>query len=442
VGAAVLACAAPAMAQYPGRIDTNQSNGGVRLRATALLEYTGTLRHMTGSRLVPIAVWDGTEYQPGGLYLAQPAPLAVQGGTQYVLEHDGRLEGFYNIGSAAQIGGAWLGVGKFQAPPTETAKLEKPSTGDVYQVKYGNTSSNPNEPHFAHVPADDRTTDRTNDRAKDAPGTAEKDSGPTLHRRGAASSDGASGRVPQDSGRPTFGGDSENSTAPSPQTLYPGRPVLSYNTAKPKEKKQDALMGFPPGMKQAIAVSDASSIGTQSFGYTWANPEDAAKMKADLELAAERAIAASVPAPAPVPEEKSRTKTRRHGPAVRPVAPTAPVLEDEQFRVYGLTMGGGATLVLSAQTGLKDPRYGGKSVTIIAQPDFYGNPQILLTYVSSIDTPERTPRMELIGAVDTQGNGRGDLLFELRGQSYRRFAIYQVAGGQAARVFVTQPAIL
>lgn len=446
VGAVVLACAVPAMAQYPGRIQTGQSSGGTHLRATAIVEYTGTLEHMTASRLVPIVVWDGTEYQPGGLYLAQPAPLAVQGGTQYELERDGKPEGFFNISNASQIAGAWLGAGKYQAPVTETAQLKRPSASDVYQVKYGNTSSNPNEPHFAHVPADDRTTDRTDDRSKDAPGTAEKDSGPTLHRRGGSSSDTASNRVPLDPGRPTFASDSpDNQTASSRQSLYPGRPTLSYNTARPKEKKPDAMLGFPPGMKQTIAVSDANPISAQTFGYAWANPADAAKMQADLELVAERAIAASIPASAVASAEKSKAKTLKRGvrrPAARPVAPTAPVLEHEQFRVYGLTLGGGATLVLSAQTSLKDPQYGGKSVTIIAQPDFYGNPQILLTHVSSIDTPDMTPRMELIGAVDTQGNGRGDLLFELRGQSYRRFAIYQVAGGQATRVFITQPAIL
>jgi hypothetical protein len=51
-----------------------------------------------------------------------------------------------------------------------------------------------------------------------------------------------------------------------------------------------------------------------------------------------------------------------------------------------------------------------------------------------------TPRMRLVDAVDTEGNGRGNLLFELRGDTYRQFAIYRVGDGLATQVFATQPA--
>ncbi|HKO14541.1 MAG TPA: hypothetical protein VJV22_21415, partial [Acidobacteriaceae bacterium] len=91
------ALALPACAQYPGRIATTEPSGTTHLRATAVLEYTGDLSDLKANRLVPIVVWDGTQYQPGGLYLAQPAPLAVLTGTQYELESDGRSQGFFNV---------------------------------------------------------------------------------------------------------------------------------------------------------------------------------------------------------------------------------------------------------------------------------------------------------------------------------------------------------
>ena len=60
-------------------------------------------------------------------------------------------------------------------------------------------------------------------------------------------------------------------------------------------------------------------------------------------------------------------------PAAEP-APPAP-LEEEHFRVFELTYGSGATLVLSARAaGAADQR---KYVTLIAQPDFYGNLVVL-----------------------------------------------------------------
>lgn len=95
-------------------------------------------------------------------------------------------------------------------------------------------------------------------------------------------------------------------------------------------------------------------------------------------------------------------------------------------------------MVLSAHSASTPAKY----ITIVAQPDFYGKAQVLLKQVTSDDALDVTPRLNLIDAVDTQGNNRGDLVFELRGQTYRQFAIYRISGGTAARVFVTQATAL
>ena len=124
--AAVLAavCAAPALAQYLGHND-EQKQSGTHLRSTAILEYTGDLKDLKQSRLVPIAIWDGAQYQPGGLYLAQPAPLAVLSGTQYELQDSGKPEGFFNIRDAEDLAGLWIGVGSYEAPPPPKAKAPR-----------------------------------------------------------------------------------------------------------------------------------------------------------------------------------------------------------------------------------------------------------------------------------------------------------------------------
>jgi hypothetical protein len=75
----------------------------------------------------------------------------------------------------------------------------------------------------------------------------------------------------------------------------------------------------------------------------------------------------------------------------------------------------------------------------VAQPDFYGQPKVLLKQVASDNALDLTPRFRLVDAVDTEGDGRADLIFELRGQTYRQFAIYRIAGGTATQAFVTQP---
>jgi hypothetical protein len=48
-----------------------------------------------------------------------------------------------------------------------------------------------------------------------------------------------------------------------------------------------------------------------------------------------------------------------------------------------------------------------------------------------------SPRMRLIDAVDAMADNRGELLFELRGQTQRQFALYRVLRGEATRLFVS-----
>lgn len=471
-----LSSAIPLYGQYPGRIASTEPPGTTHLRATAVLEFTGDLKDLGANRLVPIAVWDGSHYQPGGLYLAQPAPLAVLGGTQYELESEGKSQGFFDVKDAENLSGAWIGVGHYQAPPAPKL-VSKANSGHAYQIK---DNSDPDKPHFAHRPPPDDTSTAS------AQSGSPETSGPTLHPRTNkedTASDSSPSQQEVDPDRPTFHRRATQS-ATNTMSVDPNRPHLSYTTPESQEKleKPDALFGIPPNMKQVAGVSDSNALDTESFAFSWSNPEDAQKMEDALQKVAEQAIgpvkpaepemtAASAPAAAssdaaqPQTAEQTRPSLQGGRPsleggrpsasAVAPASPAPPsqrarhrtkaaqvsekpqppVLEDIQFKVYSLSFGGGSTMVFSARAASDPVKY----VTIIAQPDFYGNAQVLLKQVASGDNLDATPRMRLIDAVDTQGDGRGDLIFELRGQTYRQFAIYRVSGGQATQVFVTQP---
>src|SRR5579875_3886369 len=139
----------PDYAQYVGQVKTSQNNQPT-LRAIAVLEYVGPFDHPTASRLVPIAVWDGSNYQPGGQYLAQPVPLTVQTGTQYILEQSGDHEGYFNVKAASNANGSWIAIGNYQKPaPPSYAKLEPTH---IAPIMFGDGNGTP---HFAHVPAGD-----------------------------------------------------------------------------------------------------------------------------------------------------------------------------------------------------------------------------------------------------------------------------------------------
>ncbi len=70
------------------------------MRAVAVLEWTGEVGKPSASRIIPISVFDGEKYQPGGLYLAKPEPLALEPGTDYVLQDAGVARGLFDINTA------------------------------------------------------------------------------------------------------------------------------------------------------------------------------------------------------------------------------------------------------------------------------------------------------------------------------------------------------
>jgi hypothetical protein len=45
--------------------------------------------------------------------------------------------------------------------------------------------------------------------------------------------------------------------------------------------------------------------------------------------------------------------------------------------------------------------------------------------------------MRLVDVVDAEASNRASLLFELRAQNSRQFALYRVIGAQAAQTFLT-----
>ena len=195
------------------------------------------------------------------------------------------------------------------------------------------------------------------------------------------------------------------------------------------------LMGMPPDMQQAVAVSDAKNRPDHPWTYSWANPDDEKKMKAAMEDLARKALGlpGSQPETASAPK-RTGTAARRTAKAAAPPAEPAP-LEDEQFRVFELTYGSGATMVLSAHT--QGPVEGRKFVTIVGQPDLYGNVLVLLKSVTDTAHLDETPRMRLVDAVDALADNRGELLFELRGAGARQFALYRIYRGTAEKLFVS-----
>lgn len=441
--------ALPVCAQYPGQISTTSKDTPI-LRAVAVFEWTGDQAHPKASRLVPVCVFDGQQLQDGGIYLARPQPLAVDPETEYQLKQNGKTIGLFDIQNDGQEQGSWVGYGTWKplpsAHPKPAAELARNDWGE-------GDDADSDRPilHRKHHP-DDQPSSGSGSSPSAGNAPAPDPDRPTLHRSDSSENTNAAGSGPApDPDRPTLHSSAssqasaDNSpklkkkkkqeddsyvqsmaalTDPDRPRLLRGKPTGDGLTVAP------SLMGLPPEMHQEIAVSDARNLPDHLWSYSWANPGDEAKMKAALEDIARTDLGLSTAPPA----APAHSSSRRHAKATAPPPPPAP-LYDEQFRVFELTYGSGATMVFSARTAGSGAQQ--KFVTLIAQPDLYGNVVVLLKNVTDAAHLDATPRMRLIDPVDALADNRGELLFELRGATQRQFALYRVLRGQISRLFVT-----
>ncbi len=481
MGACLLA-SVPVWAQYPGQV-TKDTKKSPELRAVAVLEWTGEAGKPRSCRIVPVSVLDQGQLQDGGVYLARPQPLALAGEVEYQLEQDGKTIGLFDIENTGQEQGAWVGYGRWKAPPApakpkdatpppvEDEDDDKPilhrkkhaddpqrapngtKTGDSGSGAGSSDSSGSGSGSASGAPApdSDRPVLKKKSTAGDAGVSTQASSQAPSSGQSSPSSQAPAGGAADDPGRPKLKADKKNKKEAEdighvdslPDVTDPDRPRLKRGKSEGSLLNiAPSLMGLPPDMQQAVAVSDAKDRPDHPWQFTWAHPEDEGKMKAALEDMARGALGLKTPPP-PAPKKtagaktgaaSAQAKTGRKSLKAVDVPPPVP-LTDEQFRVFELAYGSGATMVLTAHTDA--PKSQMKFVTIVAQPDLYGNLLVLLKSVTDGAHLDETPRMRLVDAVDALADNRGELLFELRGDTQRQFALYRVLRGQAEKLFVS-----
>jgi hypothetical protein len=222
---------------------------------------------------------------------------------------------------------------------------------------------------------------------------------------------------------------------PNRPNLHHGKPTSAMNeTDLPK------LTGLPANLHQMVAVSDAVNRDPHPFTLGW---DDEAQHKAILEkmqalaraqLAAYGANPAT-PTPTPIPAVKKTTPTTAR--SRRPAAATAPQtpLLDEDLKAYTLSYGGAATYIYSANTGGTGAAL--RYVTIVAQADGLGDIKPAIQSVTDAAHFNRTPKMQFVDVVDADASNRASLLFELRSQNARQFALYRVIASHPEQIFLT-----
>jgi hypothetical protein len=177
------------------------------------------------------------------------------------------------------------------------------------------------------------------------------------------------------------------------------------------------LSGLPPDLHQAVAVSDAAYRDEHIFDREWESSHERSETLTALEALAQPRIAAYI-------------ATNK----LTALTPT-PTLANEQLDGYTLSYGGLPTFVYTVESPVAagGPVY----LTLVTQRLPSGELQVALSSITDATHLDRVPWMRPVDVVDADWSHRASLLFELRAQTSRQFALYRLIGPQAEQVFVT-----
>jgi hypothetical protein len=368
-----------------------------QLRAIALVELYGPAGKPTGGKVVPVVIKVQDKFYDAETYDATPRPLALDSGTVYEAISGGESAGLFTVAAAKQLKGDWYGIGQWK------------SAAEVKRAQ-------------ARADAERKAREK-----------AEADEGPpSLHKGKGASEHKPVNEPHVVTNEPRL--EKPPATAQAPETAPdPDRPTLRHGPGEQVKPMLDIPPAAPapkPGIAQKpggpsqvfIAISDPDGTGAlRPFAFPW-KPDEEQQLKAKTVALAEaelnKYIAARDSATARPDEKTHKTAGKHlpHSPALK--------LENPMVTGYDLNLDNNAELVVVGSSG---PYY----VTLIARTDLQFVPQKVFAQVTDKDHLDAVPRMELIGPIDADGRGKGDLLFRVLSDTDYRYALYRVHRDEA-----------
>jgi hypothetical protein len=374
-------------------------------RAIGIYEWTGDLANPTAARLIPVSLFIDGHFEDAGVYLAQPVPFALQTGDVYSIERAGQSIGTLDLDFARNIAmrrsatddnplSAWFGYGRFLTP-AEEAKANILHAAANPTVIAADSDSNDAPPTLRRRNPTDKTTHKKTDKQ---PGYVTPPNTP----------------LNEDPDRPT---------------LHRGLPADAGSTPQ--------LTSLPPNLHQAVAVSDAANHAPHIFTREWATSTERAQTLRDLEVLARPRLASYIALNKLTPA----TTNKLTGPTF---ANTSITLANEQLSAYALSVGGLPTFIYTVEAPVTDggPVYLTLVVQAVqaaqtAQRPPSGELQIALSSVTDATHLDSTPWLRPIDVVDPDASHSASLLFELRAQSSRQFALYRLITAEAEQTFIT-----
>lgn len=219
-------------------------------------------------------------------------------------------------------------------------------------------------------------------------------------------------------------------------------PGVRRTSAASSGKVVEAVAARTEDVRLIPAISDEGGPIPHSFAFEWIPGEEADRRKQMVELAKDEVrtyVAART-------KNDAETTTEHKAAAKRVSAPKVgdPILENMQMVSYDLWNSNQPVLILSAQahmpaaTGFTSQPEDAAlqySVMLVAYPDIYHNLHKLYAGVTDKYHLDMTPRLDLIDAVDADGDGYGELLFRETSDIGTGWVLYRATADKLWKMF-------
>jgi hypothetical protein len=187
------------------------------------------------------------------------------------------------------------------------------------------------------------------------------------------------------------------------------------------------------------AISDSAGPEPHSYAFEWLKDEEGERRQQIAVLAKEQVRAYVETRTKGIITPKTTASPAGHRVPTKKLP--EPILSDAQMTAYDLWSTNQPVIVFSAQAQMPPPagqptpadlEY---SVVLVAFPDIYNNLHKLYAGVTDKYHLDLTPRLELIDAVDADGDGRGELLFRETSDAGSGWVIYRATADKLWKLF-------
>ena len=433
--------------------------------------------------IVPVAILVNGKFFDATAYKADPVPMALDSGTVYEGERTGNSLGLFTVGSALHANHAtnnqppWIGTGVWH--PVGTEPTTKGIKAETTPVGIDNSDAPPRltrDPNAVNKPPDSAappTTDKTPpaDSSKASRGS-DPDEPPRLNRPTEPAPSAAPSNPPPAGSGDSKSGDSKPETKPETKTeTHASTPASDSGASegnrprlrrgKPEEIVADEdVPGYSkPGTKSSAnqgklvdtaaskgdvklvpAISDAFGPDPHSYTFEWIKGEEGDRRQQMSDMAKQE-IRAYLTGRA---KNAVTAKPARPASAKTPAKGPEPVLENVQMIAYDLWVSNVPVIIFSADAHMPMPPAGAPhseqdelqySIVLVAYPDIYSNLRKIYAGVTDKYHLDVTPRLELIDAVDADGDRRGELIFRQTSDQGTGWVIYRATADKLWKMF-------